>query len=101
MVPTEGRLVKEVEEGPVGRDDVLEYMKGSFFDRARGDMPFIDSMDVAGDTPSESCDCCLRACNQISKSLTTLSRSMLTNELLEPSIKDSPSSSDAEFPSDS
>lgn len=57
-----GGFVKEVFEVPmIGIDvmlliDRLAFENGSFRDRVIGDMPLMESMDVAGDTPSEMCD---------------------------------------------
>lgn len=54
-----GLFVKEVIDGPTvdGMDvimDKLGFEKGSFRDREMGDMPLIESMDVAGEIPSRS-----------------------------------------------
>ena len=58
-------LVKEVVEGPmIGMEvtiDKFGFEKGSFRDRVTGDMPLIESIDVAGDTPSETNDRRFRA----------------------------------------
>lgn len=55
-----GLVVKEVMEGPAAGIDVimdkLGFIKGSFRDRVMGDMPLIESMDVAGEIPSDTKD---------------------------------------------
>lgn len=57
-------FVKEVEDGPMtGIEVTMErfgFAKGSARDRVTGDMPLIESIDVAGDTPSETRDCLFR-----------------------------------------
>ncbi len=53
-------FVKEVADGPiigiVGTMDKLGLEKGSPLDLVMGDRSFIESIDVAGETPSETCD---------------------------------------------
>lgn len=55
--PREG-FVKEVVEGPmIGMEvtmDKLGLVNGSARDRCGGDAPLIESIEVAGDTPSET-----------------------------------------------
>lgn len=55
--PSDG-LVKEVVEGPITGIDKLGLENGSTRERVIGDIPppLIESIDVAGDTPSEVCD---------------------------------------------
>jgi hypothetical protein len=52
--------VKEVVEGPmIGIEvtmDKFGFVNGSARDRVTGDMPFIESIEVAGDTPSDTKD---------------------------------------------
>ena len=53
-------FVKEVVDGPMTGIEVtmdrFGFAKGSARDRVVGDMPLIESIDVAGDTPSETRD---------------------------------------------
>ena len=66
--PSEG-FVKEVVEGPtIGIEvtiDKFGFANGSLRDRVTGDMPFIESMDVAGEIPSETKDLLLRGCDKV------------------------------------
>ena len=61
-----GLVVKEVIEGPTRGIEVIMDKFGlekvSFLDREIGDMPLIESIDVAGDTPSDTKDRRLRGC---------------------------------------
>jgi hypothetical protein len=85
-----GGFVNEVVEGPMTGIEVTPVIdkfgleKGSACDRVVGDMPLIESIDVAGDTPSETKD-----------------RRFRGKELLEANMSGSPSISEAELPSDS
>ena len=67
--PTEG-FVKEVVDGPIidiaGTIDKEGLINGSALDRAMGDMPLIESIEVAGETPSEASDRRFRGYSQIS-----------------------------------
>jgi len=57
--PSEG-VVKEVVDGPmIGIEVTMDKFgleKGSARDRVMGDIPFIESIEVAGDTPSDTSD---------------------------------------------
>jgi hypothetical protein len=57
--PSEG-VVKEVVDGPmIGIEVTMDKFgleKGSARDRVMGDIPFIESIEVAGDTPSDTND---------------------------------------------
>lgn len=58
-------LVKEVVEGPmIGIEVTMDRFveKGSVRERLMGDIPLMESIDVAGDTPSETSDRRFRGC---------------------------------------
>lgn len=59
-------FVKEVADGPIiviaGTIDKVGLENWSALDRATGDRPFIESIEVAGDTPSETSDRRFRGC---------------------------------------
>ena len=63
--PSEG-FVKEVVEGPmIGMELTMDRFgleKGSARERVIGDIPLIESIDVAGDTPSDTSDRRFRGC---------------------------------------
>lgn len=57
--------MKEVAEGRLGVwANIVEFpfVKGSLRARVTGDAPFIESIDVEGDTPSETKERRLRGC---------------------------------------
>lgn len=62
--------MKEVVEGPmIGIEvtmDKFGFVNGSARDRVTGDMPFIESIEVAGDTPSDTKDRRFRGYNPVS-----------------------------------
>jgi hypothetical protein len=95
-------LVKEVVEGPmIGMEVTMDRFveKGSVRERVMGDIPLMESIDVAGDTPSETSDRRFRGCRVSGGSKYDASK--LTYELLEASMRFSPSNSEAELPSES
>jgi len=58
-------LVNEVVEGPmIGMEVTIDRFaaKGSARERLMGDIPLMESIDVAGDTPSETSDRRFRGC---------------------------------------
>lgn len=63
--------MKEVVDGPIiGMLETMErlgFVKGSVLVRLTGDMPFIESIDVAGEIPSETKDRRFRGCWIVSK----------------------------------
>jgi hypothetical protein len=48
--------MKEVAEGPIGMEVTLDKFveKGSVRERVIGDIPLMESIEAAGDTPSET-----------------------------------------------
>lgn len=95
-------LVKEVAEGSmIGMEVTMDRLveKGSFRERVMGDIPLMESRDVAGDRPSETSDRRFRGCGVSAGSDHGVLG--LTYEFLDASMRFSPSNSDAEFPSES
>jgi hypothetical protein len=64
-----GGFVKEVVEGPmIGIEvtmDKVGFVNGSARDRVMGDVPLIESIDVAGEMPSETSDLRFRGCREL------------------------------------